>query len=131
MNLITQVGTQLSANLPSFVTVSKALTSKPLEDIDAEIPAAYYYLAGIQSEASPYNNATIQPGEYTVAVDLVCQADDLEALFAELRGALAGWQPSGGSWEAMEHVSGDNQGISGGIVWWREMFAARNYQGEV
>lgn len=131
MNLITQVGTQLAANLPSFVTISKAITSDPLSDIDSEIPAAYYYLAGTQSEASPYNNATIQPGDYTVAVDMLCAADDLEAMFAELRAALVGFQPTAGTWESIEHVSGDTMRINAGIVWWREQFVARNYQGEV
>lgn len=123
-----QVGEQLTTTLTSFVTVAEAWTSKPIADFDKELPAALYYLAGIESEASPYMNETIQPGDYRVAVLIVCPVSSLEALIAELRTGLAGFEPTGGAFEAFEHISGDTLDINESVVWWRDLYGVRNYQ---
>lgn len=133
MTLISQVGEQLSAALmgepdANFKTVGPAWTSKPVEHFDQETPACWYYLEGIQSEASPYMNEVIQPGDYRVAVLIVCPVGSIEDLMAEVRAALAGFQPDDGAWEAFEHVSGDALDVSNSTIWWRDVFAVRNYQ---
>lgn len=128
MSLMQQVGAQLTGNLPSFATVTAAWTSKPIANFDTELPAALYYLDGIQSEASPYMNETIQPGDFRVAVLIVCPVASIEALIEELRAGLVGFEPTGGAFEAFEHVSGDTLDISEAIIWWRDLFAVRNYR---
>jgi hypothetical protein len=128
MSLIDQVGTQLTSNLSSFATIGQAWTSKPIADFDAELPAALFYLSGIQSETSPYDNVTIQPAEYEVTVLLVCAVDAIENLMDELSAALVGFEPTGAAFEAFEHVSGSALVIKESIVWWRDVFAVRNYR---
>jgi hypothetical protein len=128
MSLIDQVGTQLTSNLSSFATVGLAWTSKPVADFDDELPAAWYYLSSIRSETSPYDNVTIQPAEYEVTVLMVCAVESLEGLMAELKAALVGFQPTDAAFEAFEHVSGDALDVNESIVWWRDVFAVRNYR---
>jgi len=126
VSLLAEVGTQLGNNLSSFPTVGLAWTSKPIADFDAEVPAALYYLSSIQSEASPYNTETIQPGDYEITVLLVCAVDALESLLIELNAAMVGFQPTG-AFEAFEHVSGNALDINQSVIWWRSVYAARNY----
>lgn len=128
MTLIEQVGTQLDSELTSFNTIGKAWTSKPVANMNTALPAAFYYLDGIESQPSPYMNETVQPGDYSVAVLLICAVDDIEDMLLELRAALAGFQPSGGSWDPFEHVNGSTLEINESVIWWKEVFAARNYQ---
>lgn len=131
MSLMTEVGAQLSANLPSFVTVKAAWTSTPVADFDAELPAALYYLAGFESEASPFANDTLQPGDISVGVLVVCPVGNLEALLEELRGTLAGFEPTGDAndvYEAFEHVRGESLDINASVVWWLDLYAVRNYR---
>ncbi len=129
--LLTQVGAQLSANLPTFETIGLAWTSKPVANFSSELPAAFYFIESIQSEASPYQTEVLQSADYTIAVLVVCAVADLEDLLEELRLALVGFQPTGGSWEQFEHVQGDSLDINESIIWWRESFSVRNYRGEV
>lgn len=128
MTLLAQVGTQLEDNLTSFQTVALAWTTTPIADFDAETPAALYYLSGIQSESSPYNTEIIQPGDYEVTVLMVCPVVDIEALLAEMDGVMVGFQPTGSSFEAFQHVSGNALDIKGTLIWWRSVYAARNYR---
>lgn len=130
MTIQAQVITQLNTELTNFNTVKAAWTSKPLANFDAELPAALVYLAGIESEPSPFANATIQPGDYRIAVLIVCPVADLETRMGEVRVALAGFEPTGGTWDPFEHQSGDTVEINESIVWWRDVFASRNYQGD-
>ena len=129
MSLIDQVVTRIDTAATTFVTVKHSWTTKPIEDFDAELPAALPYLDGDTSEPSPYSNETIQPGEVVVSVMLVCEVADLEDLRNELYAALGGWQPTGNKWDVFEHVSGDNQAILGGICWWVERYAITRYSG--
>lgn len=127
MALLTEVGSLLADNLPSFETIGLAWTSKPIADFDAEVPAALYYLSRIQSEASPYDaNETVQPGDYEITVLMVCDISALETLLAEVNSAMVGFQPTG-SFEAFEHVSGDALDVNQSLIWWRSVYAARNY----
>jgi hypothetical protein len=133
MNLIEQVGQQLTSVLlgetdANFKTVGAAWTSKPVENFDQETPACWYYLDGLQSEASPYMNEVIQPGDWRVAVLTVCPVGDIEDLMKEVKAALVGFQPEDGAWEAFEHVAGEALDISNSLIWWRDVFAVRNYQ---
>lgn len=128
MTLLPQVGTQLNDNLENFNTIALAWTSKPIADFDSELPAALYYLSALRSEASPYNTAVIQPSDHEVVVLVVCAVSALEDLLAELDAALVGFEPTGGSYEAFEHVAGDALDINQSIIWWRQVYAARNYQ---
>jgi hypothetical protein len=129
VTVLAQVLAQLDTELVNFNTIKAAWTSKPLANFDAELPAALVYLAGIESEASPFANATIQPGDYRIAVLTVCAVPDLETRMGEVRTALAGFELSGGLWDPLEHQTGDTVEINESICWWRDVFAARNYQG--
>jgi hypothetical protein len=133
MNLMDQVGQQLQSVLmgetdSNFKTVGPAWTSKPVERFDQETPACWYYLQGLQSEASPYMNEVIQPGDWLVAVLIVCPVTSIEDLMKEVKAALVGFKPDDGAWEAFEHGSGEALDVTNSIIWWRDIFAVRNYQ---
>lgn len=128
MGLLALVGEHLTAEaLPSFKTIGMAWTSKPVEKFDQETPACWFYLDEKQSERSPFDNETIQPSDYRVAVLIVCPVSEMEDLHEEVRAALVGFQP-GESWEPFEHESGAAVGINASIVWWRDVYATRKYQ---
>lgn len=131
MTLMTQVGTQLSNNLPSFETNAAAWTSKPVANFSSELPAAFHFLESITSEPSPFATEILQPAEYVVTVLIVCAVASIETLAEEVRAAMVGFQPTGGSWEAFEHTQSDSLDINEKIVWWKESFAVRNYRSEV
>lgn len=131
MSLITQVGAALSAALTNFNLVAKAWTTEPVEEFGYDTPACLYYLAGIQSDPSPYDSQDYQPGDRTIGVLIVCEADNFEDRWAEVNAALAGFQPTGGTYESVEHVNGDLLGIHGDLIWWRDIYAVRCYRGEI
>lgn len=128
MGLLTMVGEHLTTeNLPSFTTIALSWTSKPLENLGAELPAALYYLAANESEASPFNTAVIQAGDYRLGILVVCEITDLEDLREELKAAMVGFQPEG-QWDPFEHERGEMLQINQKIIWWLDEFAARNYR---
>lgn len=129
--LITQLDTRLNVELTNFATVAKAWTTEPIENFNSESPACLYYLAGIQSEASPYDTLDYQPGDRTVGVLLVCLIDDFETRWQEINSAIAGWQPAGETYESMEHIGGDLLALYGDLMWWRDTYAVRCYRGEI
>lgn len=131
MSLISQVGAALTAALTNYSTVAKAWTTEPIEDFGVETPACLYYLAGIQSEPSPYDAQDHQPGDRTIGLLIVCDADDFETRWKEVNTALAGFQPTSGTYESFEHVNGDLLSISGDLIWWRDIYAVRCYRGEI
>lgn len=128
MGLLAMVGDHLTAEvLPSFETIALSWTSKPLANLSTELPAALYYLDGVQSEASPSTTVIIQPGDYRLAVLLVCAVADFEDLQAELRAGLVGFEAEG-DWDPIEHDSGEMLQINESIIWWRDYFVTRKYQ---
>lgn len=131
MTLTSQVGEQLTSVLlgetdANFKTVGPAWTSKPVENFDQETPACWYYLDGMQSEASPYMNETLQPGDFRIAVLIVCPVADIEGLIDEVKAALVGFEPTDGAWEAFEHLDGSALDINNSIIWWRDIYAVHN-----
>ncbi len=128
--LIDQVDTLLKANLPSFSTIEKSWTVKPIEDFDSDTPAALYYLAGIQSQPSPFDTEVIQPSETTITILIVCEIDSLDALRNELLTAMVGFEPTGTSYDVFEHVSGQSLDIDGIIVWWSDSFVVTSYRSQ-
>ena len=129
--LITQLDTRLQTELTNFATVAKAWTTEPIENFNSESPACLYYLAGISSEASPYDTQDYQPGDRNVGVLLVCPAADFETRWQEINAAVAGWQPTGDTYETFEHISGETLAIYGDLLWWRDTYAVRCYRGEI
>jgi len=128
--LIDQVHTHLTANLPSFTTKEKAWTAKPVEDFDAETPAALYYLSGVVSEPSQFDTEVIQASESTITVLIVCEVDSLDTLCNELLTAMVGFEPVGVSYDVFEHISGQSLDINGDIVWWSDSFAVTSYRSQ-
>lgn len=128
MDLVDQVVSQLQTEIDeSFETIGHAWTVKPVAQLEAALPAAWAYLDGIDMEASPFATQTIQSGDYRVAVLIVCKVADLETSITSVREALQGFQPTDGSWDVFELVSGSTLDINESVVWWRALFAVRRY----
>lgn len=117
---------RITAQAGSFATVSKAWTLKPVENLDATMPAAYVYLAGIESEGSQFFEDSIQAQIVRIGVLVVCSADDLETRRGEIQSALIGWEPETGA-DLVEHEGGAINDIVGGVAWWGETFAYRRW----
>lgn len=132
MSLLDNIQTRLAAQLGNFNTVALSWTSQPLEDFDEDLPAALHYLESDDSGPSPFGNETIQPGETTIAVLIVCPLADLETRRSELRAALVGWEPDAVGttvYDVFEHVTGQSLAILGQICWWKDTFTANRHGG--
>lgn len=110
---------RIKAECPGFVYVDEAWFSEPIDDYNKQTPSALVYLA--EDAAGPVNElATRQDALQSYGVFYVVEAGStFRAQRNQVRKALFGWQPAGGS-NVMAFGGGAMSEIRGRYAWWRE-----------
>jgi len=119
--MIDEIVTRLQAETSSFIKIEHAYSMAPVDDLRAETPAIYIYPGEEKAGASEYDSATVQKHIKQAVLFIVGPTANIEALKAEVRGALLGWQPDQYH-AAMELVGGKPSEIQGGYIWWQEAY---------
>lgn len=122
MDHIHSIIEHIRSQCPELITVDEAWFAAPLEDLDAEIPAAMPYLQK-EDPLGPANTLQPkQPTRWTYGVWLVCYRHQFRDQRAALSHAIFGYQPDEHT-NPMEYQGGALQDIKGDLVWWLESWS--------
>lgn len=104
-------------------TVQFAFTSDPVTDYSAELPVIMVFPGDHDAARSEVDIPVVNAVTQQVVCDLGCAIEDHEDLLAELRDAALGWVH--GYHDALELGKGAVLGVTGGYIWWREIYITR------
>lgn len=100
-----------------------AFTSDPIADYSDELPVIMVFPGDHTVSPNGYDNLVTQEVTVQVVCDMGCAVASHEGLLAQLRGKAIGWVH--GSYDAMELAQGAVLGVTGGYIWWREIYTTR------
>lgn len=124
--MITDLIATVRASAGSFVTVALAQSMEPIDDLQAETPAAYFYLGGEAASQSDTDGAIVQEVTRTVNVFVVGLHENMMTLRAEIRQLILNYQPDAYH-TPMEFVGGDSASIKGEWQWWQDTYTTRTH----
>lgn len=111
---------RIASECPGLTTVDEAWFADPIDNFDAQTPAALGYLA--EDAAAPME--TVRPTQritLTYGIWLVCERPDFRAQRQALRRALMGHGFSERH-DSMAYRGGQTTDIRGSLIWWREFW---------
>ena len=126
MPSFTKSAPTVRASAGSFVTVELAQSMEPIDDLQAETPAAYFYLGGESASQSDADGAIVQEVTRTVNVFVVGKHEAMMTLRAELRQLILNYQPDVYH-TPLEFVGGDSASIKGEWQWWQDTYTTRTH----
>ena len=124
--MITALIATVRASAGSFVTVELAQSMEPIDYLQAETPAAYFYLGGESASQSDADGAIVQEVTSTVNVFVVGKHEAMMTLRAELRQLILNYQPDVYH-TPLEFVGGDSASIKGEWQWWQDTYTTRTH----
>lgn len=119
-DIIDDLLARLASECPGLVTIDEAWFAEPIDDFDAQTPAALAYLAEDAGEALE----TLRPTQrvtLTYGIWLVCERADFRAQRQALRSALMGHVFSEHH-DPAAYRGGQTTDIRGALIWWREFW---------
>ena len=139
MSLVSDVITRLEAiDEPPFRIVDGAAAFSAVKDKPRALPAAYVFVK--EEASSPTERMTgpvLQRVETDLAVLIIAgnvsdargaaASADIDVLKDAVRAALVGFVPDASNGEPMQHLSGQLVKVTGGTVWFEDLYAAVTY----
>jgi len=119
--MIADLIAQLENNTSSFDTIEYSWTMQPFDDPTTNAPAIYVFHGDETSYPGNLDNCVSQESIVEVGVFIIGDHTTMDALKAEVRSALLGWQYSS-AYTGLEHKKGTLQHITAKYVWWLDMF---------
>lgn len=119
-DIIDDLLVRLAGECPGLVTIDEAWFAEPIDDFDAQTPAALAYLAEDAGEALE----TLRPTQrvtLTYGIWLVCERADFRTQRQALRSALMGHVFSEHH-DPVAYRGGQTTDIRGALIWWREFW---------
>ncbi|XKE45751.1 hypothetical protein LG302_01000 [Halomonas organivorans] len=120
-DIIDDLIARITAECPGLVTVDEAPFAEPIDNFDAQTPAALVYLAEDGSAGDLETLRTVQKVSMTYGIWLLCERADFRTERHALREALFGHGFSPGH-EPMAYRGGQTVDIRGHLIWWREFW---------
>lgn len=109
------------AECPGLATVDEAWFAEPLDNFEAQLPAALIYLAEDSASGDVETLRPVQRITLTYGVWLVCHREAFRPQRQALRAALFGHQASEHH-APMAYRGGQTTDIRGNLIWWREFW---------
>ncbi|MDT8895479.1 hypothetical protein RSO41_12515 [Halomonas sp. I1] len=106
---------------PGLAIVDEAWFAAPLDDFDAQTPAALIYLAEDSAAGEPETIRPTQRITLSYGIWLVTKRSDFRSQRQALRQALMGWEPTE-EHEPVAYRGGQTTDIRGELIWWREFW---------
>ncbi|SHL49822.1 phage tail terminator protein [Halomonas caseinilytica] len=106
---------------PGLATVDEAWFAEPIDNLDAQTPAALIYLA---EDSASGDMETIRPTQritLSYGIWLVCKRPDFRPQRHAIRQALFGHGFSE-THDSMAYRGGQTTDIRGELIWWREFW---------
>lgn len=91
-----------------------------------DYPAVLVSFDSTQADESNYDNLVNQRVIRNYSMTIISDTDNVEALRADLQGALLGWQETAAHFE-MEYRAGSDLDMPGGLYAWREQYSDGHY----
>ncbi|CBV44064.1 hypothetical protein [Halomonas elongata] len=106
---------------PGLATVEEAWFAEPIDNFDAQTPAAAIYLAEDGAASEPETIRPTQRITLSYGIWLVTKRADFRPQRQALRSALMGWEPTE-EHEPVAYRGGQTTDIRGELIWWREFW---------
>lgn len=120
-DIIDDLLTRLREQCPGMATVQEAWFAEPIDNFDAQTPAALAYFAEDVAKGDAQTTRPVQEIRLTYGIWLVCKRSDFKAQRQALRAALMGhgFSPQH---NPMQYRGGQTTDIRGELIWWREFW---------
>lgn len=120
-DIIDDLLARLRDKCPAMATVDEAWFAAPIDDFDAQTPAALAYLAEDTARGDAQTTRPVQEIRLTYGIWLVCKRSEFRGQRQALREALMGHGFSPHH-NPMQYRGGQTTDIRGEFIWWREFW---------
>jgi hypothetical protein len=120
-DIIDDLLSRLRDKCPGIATVQEAWFADPIDNFEAQTPAALAYFAEDAAKGDAQTTRPVQEVRLTYGIWLVCKRDQFKAQRQALREALMGrgFSPQH---NPMQYRGGQTTDIRGELIWWREFW---------
>lgn len=124
--MISELITLLDAAGTDFNTIAHALSTEPVDNLEAGAPANYLYEGSSIGSDGYEDSECVHLENRTVISLIVCKWTELETLQAQSRAVIRGYQDNANTTPLLL-VSSETIKIKGEYIWRKEIFATMDY----
>ena len=99
----------------------QAWSMQPVEELSEDTPACFVFPSNESAGGNAFDNAVVQQVSTEWSLMLVCETAQMEALRAEIRGLILGWQATD-LHQPLTFSNGQAVDIKGDYIWWRDTY---------
>ena len=99
----------------------KAWSMQPVDELSEDTPACFIFPERESADPNQYDVDVLQQVHTDWALMIVCEVVVLEALRADIRSKVLGWQASAAH-APLTFISGEAADIKGDYIWWLERY---------